>query len=172
VTSTPSGASAGNPGGAGVAFTGFAPTTSWTELYWGPSSAALPGAGLDGSLHAMPFSGISGTTATWAGTTSWTNPSTGLTHTGVPIQMRITITGLGATPWVLSTSIPQLDPGVGTGIGAVVNNVALADFSFNTQFLADIPTDGMGNFIAINSVQNGGNQTRSSYTGGFYSRVP
>jgi hypothetical protein len=87
--------------------------------------------------------------------------------------MRITITGLGGTPWVASTSIPQLDPGVGTGIGAVVDDSASsADFSANIQFLADIPTDGAGNFIALNSVQNGGGQTRSSFTGAFYTRVP
>jgi hypothetical protein len=120
----------------------------------------------------LTFSGISGTTATWAGTSSWTNPSTGLTHS-VPIQMRINVSGLGGSPWVLSTSVAELDPGPGTGIGAVVDDSASrADFSANVQFLADIPTDGAGNFIALNSVQNAGGQTRSSYTGAFYERAP
>jgi hypothetical protein len=156
-----------------VTFTGFDPDTTWSQLYWGPASNALPTAGLDATPHALAFSGISGTTATWAGTTSWTNPTTSITHTGVPIELRITITGLGGTPWALSTGIPGLDPGPGTGIGAVVDDSTLqADFSANVQFLADIPTDGSGNFIALNSVQNGGGQTVSSFTGGFYTAAP
>lgn len=57
-----------------IEFTNFVPDTTWSELYWGPSSAALPTAGLDGSPHALTFSGIAGTTATWAGTTDWTDP--------------------------------------------------------------------------------------------------
>jgi hypothetical protein len=109
--------------------------------------------------------------ATWAGTTSWTNPDTGTLHLGVPIQMRVTITGLGATPWVLATSIPGLDPGVGNGIGAVVDNSGAANFTANVQFLADIPTDGSGNFIAINSVRVGGGLARSSVAPAFYEAV-
>jgi hypothetical protein len=112
-----------------------------------------------------------GTVSTWAGTTGWTDTSTSTFYPSVPIELRITITGLGGTPWVLSTSIPELDPGVGTGIGAVVDNSASAlDFTANVQFLADIPTDGIGNFIALNSVPAGGG-TNSSFAGGFYSRV-
>jgi len=165
-------ASAGSSGGRTVNFTNFDPTTTWSKLYWGPSSSAKPTAGLDGTNHQLTFSGISGTTATWAGTTSWTNPDTGTVHTNVPIQLRITITGLIATPWVTSTGVAGLDPGPGTGIGAVVNNVGLDDFSANAQFLADIPTDGSGNFIPLNDVENGGGLTRSSFTGGFYSAAP
>jgi hypothetical protein len=93
-------------------------------------------------------------------------------HTGVPIKVTVTITGLGGTPWALSTSIAQLDPGVGTGIGAVISDAAGTPFSANTQFLADIPTDGAGNFIAVNTIQNGGGKTVSSFTGAFYTRVP
>src|SRR5262249_8404856 len=130
-----------------------------------------PTAGLDGTSHALTFSGISGTTATWAGVTSWTNPTTGTVHTNVPIQLRITISGLLATPWVTSTSVPGLDPGVGTGIGAVVNNAGADNFPANSQFLADIPTDGSGNFIPLNTVQAGG-LARSSFTGGFYAAAP
>ena len=161
-------ASPGDSGGRTVSFTSF--SNSWSQLFWGPASNALPAAGLDNTLHVLAFSGISGTTATWAGTSNWTNPTTGLTHT-VPIQMRITVSGLGGSPWVLSTSVAELDPGPGTGIGAVVDDsTSLADFSANVQFLADIPTDGPG-FIALNSVQNAGGQTLSSYTGAFYERV-
>ena len=103
----------------------------------------------------------------------WTDPFDSTVYTNVPIELRIAITGLGATPWVLSTSVPGLDPGPGTGIGAVVDNSASwLDFSANTQFLADIPTDGSGNFIALNSVQTTGGQTNSSFTGGFYAASP
>jgi hypothetical protein len=165
--------SAGDSGGRTIEFTSFVPDTTWIELYWGPSSAALPTAGLDGVTHSLTFSGIGGTTATWAGTTSWTNPVDSVTHNGVPIEVRVTVTGLGATPWVASTSISGLDPGPGTGIGAVVDNSAsFLDFDANVQFLADIPTDGSGNFIALNTVQVSGSQANSSFTGGFYSKVP
>src|SRR5262249_45056821 len=136
--------SPGSPGGTTVSFTSFDPDTTWSQLYWGPSSSTLPTAGLDATPHAFTFSGITGgNVATWAGPPHWTNPTTGITHTGVPIQLQITITGLGATPWVLSTSIPGLDPGPGTGIGAVADDSSLqADFSAKIEFLADIPTDG------------------------------
>jgi hypothetical protein len=164
--------SPGAPGGSTIEFTNFVPNTTWTELYWGPDSTALPTAGLDGSPHALTLSGIAGTIATWAGTTSWTNPVDSTVHPSVPIQLRITITGLGGTPWALSTSIAGLDPGPGTGIGAVVDNSAsFLDFDANVQFLADVPTDGPG-FIALNTVQAGGGLTNSSSTGAFYSAVP
>ena len=88
----------------------------------------------------------------------------------MPIEMRITISGLGGAPWSLSTSVPTLDPGPGTGIGAVVANFPTAvDFTANVQFLADIPTDGSG-FIPLNTVRQGtGGNTLSSFTGAFYS---
>lgn len=171
MASNVTGTSAGNAGGATINYTSLTPTTSWSQLFWGPSSSALPKAGLDGSLHALAFNGINGTSASWLGTTSWTNPTTGITHTGVQIGVIVTITGLGASPWTLSNTIPQLDPGVGTGIGAVVSDAAGTPFSANVQVLADIPTDGSGNFIAVNTIQNGGGKTVSSFTGGFYTRV-
>jgi len=162
--------SPGDAGGSNIEFTNFVQTTGWIELYWGPSSASLPTAGLDGAAHALTLSGISGTTATWAGTTDWTDPDTSIAYSNVPIELRIDISLLGANPWLLSTSVTDLDPGPGTGIGAVVDNSAGLDFTANTQFLADIPTDGAGNFIALNSVETLG-QTSSSFTGAFYSVV-
>jgi hypothetical protein len=163
-------ASPGSSGGTNANYSAFSPGT-WGRLYYGPSSAALPTAALDGTPDALTFSGISGTTATWAGTTTWTNPGPGAAGPhAVPIEMRITITGLGGTPWVTSGSVPTLDPGIGTGIGAVVPNFPTAvDFTANVQFLADIPTDGSG-FIPLNTVRQGtGGNTRSSFTGAFYS---
>lgn len=69
-----------------------------------------------------------------------------------------------------SASVADLDPGVGTGIGAVADNSAsFLDFDATIDFLADVPTDGPG-FVALNSVPNGPGQTNSSFTGGFYSR--
>jgi hypothetical protein len=163
--------SPGDPGGTNVAFTSFDPDTTWSELYWGPSSAALPTAGLDGSPHALTFSGGGGTTAIWAGTSGWTDPMDSTFYPAVPIELRITISGLGPFPWTVSTSVPGLDPGPGTGIGAVVDNSAsFLDFTANVQFLADLPTDGSGNFIALNSAPGG--MTNSSFSGGFYSVVP
>jgi hypothetical protein len=163
-------ASPGDSGGTDACFSGFSPS-SWTALYWGPDSTALPAAGLDGALHTLTFSGISGTTATWAGTSSWTNPGPGSAGPyNVPIEMRLTASSLGATPWATSTSITGLDPGPGTGIGAVVADFPTAvDFCVNVQFLADIPTDSSG-FIPLNTVRQGtGGNTMSSFTGAFYS---
>lgn len=166
------GPSPADSGGLTVEFTNFAMTTGWMELYWGPSGSALPTAGLDGSSHSLTFSGSSGTVGTWAGTTDWTDPFDSTTYNNVPIEMRIDITGLGGAPWILSTSVTDLDPGPGTGIGAVVDNTSGLDFDANVQFLADIPTDGGTGFIALNDVQTNGGQTVSSFSGGFYSVVP
>ena len=175
MTATFSGAaSAGDSGGRNVAFSAYSPA-SWAKLYWGSSSAALPKAGLSGVLNSMTFAGIGGggTTATWDGSTSWTNPGPGAVgpHT-VPTRMIVTITA-GAVTWVTSGSLPGLDPGPGTGIGAaivVANGSAAVNFTVNVQFLADIPTDGSG-YIPINSISQGtGGATVSSFTGAFYSK--
>jgi hypothetical protein len=174
VSFSSSGVAPGSAGGRNWNFADFGETTGWDALYWGPSSASLPSAGLDSSNHPLALSGISGTTATWAGVSSWTNPDNGVTHSNVPIELRVAITGLGASPWVLSSSIVDLDPGAGTGIGAVVDNTTGLDFTANFQFLADIPTDGPTGFIPINAVEQGlpGGQTRTSFGGGFYSVIP
>jgi hypothetical protein len=165
------GACAACSGGITVQYTSFVPDTTWSELYWGLDPAYLPTAGLDGNAHALTFTGVSGTTATWAGTTDWTNPMDSTTYNNVPIELRLTVTGLGGTPWVLSTAIPDLDPGVGTGIAAVADDSAsLLDFDATFEFLADIPTDGGTSFIALNEVSNGGGQTNSSVGTAFYSR--
>jgi len=163
------------PGGADLMLFGFSPTT-WTRLYWGPDSGFLPMAGLDGTPHPVStFAGLSGgdTVATWQGVTSWTDPSDMTTYDDVPLQLTITVTAGGVT-WVPSGDVADLDPGPGTGIGAVVD-VAPAgtalDFTVKIEFLADIPTDASG-FIALSSVpQLGGGQTLASFSGGFYSEL-
>jgi len=49
--------------------------------------------------NTLPFLSQSGAQAIWQGTTSWTNPDTGTLHTGVPIRMRINLSG-GIATWV------------------------------------------------------------------------
>jgi hypothetical protein len=165
-----SGTSAGNTGGITVEYNGFSIPSGITELYWGPDSTALPTASLDGSPDSLTFSSISGTLATWAGTTTWTNPMDLVVHTNVPIQLRITLSGLGANPWALSTSIVDLDPGPGAGTGAVTSNLAPGGptYQANIAFLADV---GSG-FVGLNTISNGGGLTTSSFTGGFYAPEP
>jgi hypothetical protein len=165
-----SGTNAGNPGGITVEYNGFSIPSGIDELYWGPDSTALPTASLDGSPDSLTFSGISGTTATWAGTTSWTNPDDLVFHPIVPIELRITLSALGANPWVLSTSIADLDPGPGAGTGAVTINLSPGGptYQANVAFLADV---GSG-FVALNSINNGGGLTTSSFSGGFYAPEP
>ena len=165
------GPTAADAGGVDVEFTNFTEVSGWIDLWWGPWAGASLAAGLDGSLHSLAFSGISGTTATWAGTTPWTNPTTLVFEPAIPVELRIDISLLGGLPWVLSTSVPDLDPGAGTGIGAVVPNSAGADFTANLQFVADVG----GGFIALNDVQQpaaSSGLTQSTFSGGFYETVP
>jgi hypothetical protein len=162
-----------DPGGADLSLFNFAPA-SWTQLYWGPDSSSLPAAGLDGMAHVLStFAGISGggTIATWEGVTDWTDPSDSTTYTDVPLQLTITVTA-GGVMWVSSASIPGLDPGPGTGIGAVVDVApggTAQDLTVKFEFKADIPTDASG-FVALSTIpQQGGGLTVASFSGGFYS---
>jgi len=154
----------------------FAPST-WTALYWGSWSApSTPTAGLDGSLHALSFAGISGgdTIVTWQGTTPWTDPSDMSLHI-VPIRLTITLVSPpSGVVWVDSTTIPGLDPGAGTGMGAAVD-VAPAGtaqgFTVKFQYSADVPTDDPTGFIPFANVPTtGGGQTQASFSGAFYSQ--
>ena len=162
-------------GGADLSFFSFSPTT-WTALYWGSSSASLPAAGLDGSLHALSFGGISGsnTIVTWQGTSPWTDPSDQSVHV-VPIQLTITlVTPPSGVVWVDSTSITGLDPGAGTGIGAVVDAApggTAQGFTVKFEYKADIPTDDPTGFVPLGTVpQTGGGLTQTSFSGGYYSQ--
>ena len=153
-------ASAGDSGGHTNNYSSFNPS-AFSALYWGPDSGFPSTAGLDGSTHVLTFSGISGDVATWAGTTTWLDHNTGIDHTGVPIELLVTVTGLGANPWVSFSSANGTDP---TGVGAVVNDSAGVNFSANLQFLGNT---GSG-FQALNSITTGG-LTNSSFSGAFYS---
>ena len=155
-----SGASAGDIDGQSVTFTCV--DTTWTKLYWGSSSGALPAAGLDGFLHTMTFTTFSSTVMWWAGTTDWKDPNTGIVHTGVPTLMTATITAGGLS----FVSPPTGAPG---GIGATVKVVdpagSCSTFTVKVEFFADIPTDGSA-FIPLNTVPGPG--LRSSFSGAFY----
>jgi hypothetical protein len=164
-------------GGADVSYHSFSPTT-WTALYFGPWAGALPAAGLDGSNHALPFAGISGagdSIGTWQGTTGWTDPSDSTFYPSVPIRLTLTITDPPAgIAWELSTGVPDLDPGPGSGIGAVIDiapsGTVVDPYTVKFEFMADIPTDGSG-FIPLSSIpQLGGGLTTSSVSTGFYSQ--
>jgi hypothetical protein len=163
------GGSPGNSGGQTIAYTGITPTTTWSKVYWGVSTASgsTPQAGLDNALHPLTFQGFTSTTATWQGLTSWFNPDTSSTVTNVPIRMVITITS-GPVTFVQANTLPSLDPGPGTGMGAAVNNPTKANFNAKVEFFAD-PTK-TGTFIPINNVRQGGGggSTRSSVTLAFY----
>jgi hypothetical protein len=163
------------PGGSQLSFFTFSPTT-WTALYWGSSSPSTPTAGLDGSQHALSFGGISGgdTIVTWQGTTPWTNPGDQSVNS-VPIRLTITLVSPpSGVVWVDSTSITGLDPGPGTGIGAVVDvapSGTAQDFAVKFEYTADIPTDDPTGFIPFSNVPtNGGGLAVSSFNGGFYSQ--
>jgi PEP-CTERM motif len=150
--------SAGNTGGRTNSYGGF-DGSAFSNLYWGPDSTNLPAAGLDGALHAMTFTGISGTSAFWQTSSNYTNPTT-LVTTLETIILQIAISGLGATPWVLASSV-----GLASGIGAVIDDSAASPFSANIAFTVG------GN--AINNLQQGCcNLTQSSFAGGFYYNDP
>lgn len=165
------GVDAGSPGGRNINFWGFSLSPAAIDTYWGPASAYSASASLDGSPDLLTFSGIAGAAATWAGTTSWTNPDTSIVYPSVPIELVITVTGLGASPWVLATSPPGLDPGVGAGIGAVVDTLDGTSFTANLFYRAKHPVTSA--WTAINSFeQAGGGLTTNSFTGDFYTLVP
>ncbi len=155
--------SPGDAGGSSFIFTGFDPL-AFTALYWGTYDDNSTGnsvtAGLDGTATALAFSSSSGTTATWSGLTNYTDPHTLVTTNNVPVEMVVSISGLGANPWVAAASL-----GLPAGVGAVADDSAGADFTANVQFLANVG----GGFVALNSIDNGGGMTNSSISGGFYS---
>ena len=147
-----------NAGGGDLSLFSFSPTT-WTALYWGSWTApSNPMAGLDGSLHALSFVAMGDQRV----------------HL-VPIQLTVTlVTPPTGVEWVDSTTVSGLDPGAGTGIGAVVNvapSGTAQDFTVKLEFKADIPTDDPTGFIALGSVPtNGGGLTVTSFNGAFYSQ--
>ncbi|MCC6642885.1 MAG: PEP-CTERM sorting domain-containing protein [Deltaproteobacteria bacterium] len=163
----------GDPAGRDVIFTGFSLSPAAIDTYWGPGAASWITASLDGSPDALSFDSIGGTTARWLGTTSWTDPDTSTTYSSVAIELRITVTGLGATPWIFSTSVTGLDPGAGTGVGAVVDTLDGTDFTANLRFRALHPVTSAWTAINLFEQPIGSpGLTTSSFGGAFFTVVP
>jgi len=163
---TSSGTDMGNPGGITYTYLNLP-----SGLYWGPDSTYLPQAGLDNIYHSLSFTGISGNMATWSGATSWYDPTNNTNYTNVPLTLQITVTGLGANPWVtFSSANGGTDP---AGVGALVNDPFGTSFSANLYLYANTPPNGP---IALNSVQQGplnGGYSVEGFSGAFYtSAVP
>jgi hypothetical protein len=158
-----SGADMGNPGGITFAYSNLP-----TNLYWGPDATYLPQAGLDNVLHQLSLTSISGDVATWSGTTSWADPTNGVIYGSVPLTLQITVTGLGANPWVTFSGANGSDP---TGVGAVVNDPLGTNFSANLYLSAST----VAGLLALNSVQqspaNSGHSVEG-FSGAFYTPVP
>ncbi|WP_228896517.1 PEP-CTERM sorting domain-containing protein [Pseudoduganella aquatica] len=148
----------GATGGRTNTYSGFN-TSAFGQLYWGASTASLPGAALDGSVDPLTFSSINGTTATWTGVTNWYDQQNGVTGT-VQMRLLIDIGGLGATPWLLASTIADMN----AATGAVVNVSSAASFTANLQFQANT---GSG-FQAINNISVLQGNTRTSFGGAFY----
>lgn len=110
----------------------------------------------------MSYVGATGQTATWSVVSPYVSangigdPPSG----NYPIEFNMTITGLGAAPW-----IDPLSVGLPANLGAVVDNSAGVDFTLQWEFVANM---GAG-FIPLNDVPQGsGGQTQSSFADGFY----
>jgi len=152
---------AGNAGGRTVSYSGFN-VTGLSNLWQGLDLAFPPGAGLDGSLHSLSFGGVSGATATWSGSTSWTNPTTLATGT-FPIKLDISLVS-GPPTW---TTLP-LAGYTFPAIGAVLDNSTGANYAINILFSANV---GSG-FVPINTIPQLSSPaalTQSSFSLGFYS---
>lgn len=149
-----------------------------TGLYFGLDQVSIygpAGAGLSGSPDAFVFDGASGQTATWTALTIWDDPNSGGGVAPATTRLEMTITGLGANPWITNlASVGLDDTGTFGALGAVADNSAGADFVLTWTIMADT---GSG-YIPINDVQQPAgppyDQTRSSVATGFYhtSAVP
>ncbi|NNE29631.1 MAG: HYR domain-containing protein, partial [Saprospiraceae bacterium] len=145
-----SGGSAGDAGGVTFSYANFDPS-AYATLFWGPATFDAVQAGLSGVLSPMTFDNISGSVATWLGSSTWTNPTTGTVST-IPICFSLTLTTGSWTP----------DPTV----GALFEIVGGADFSVTLEFLADL---GSGCDTPLNEVQQASaGLTVSSFSGGFF----
>lgn len=82
----------------------------------------------------------------------------------------MTITGLGATPWITDLASIGLDVGFGD-LGAVADNSSGADFTLTWKIEANV---GSG-WQAINNISqhiSHDGYTNTSFATGFYSAVP
>jgi hypothetical protein len=148
-------------------------------LYFGGLDPILGGAqpirsGLDGTLGNMTFSTISGNTATWIGSTSFTYSNNGgasFQTATVQTEFLLTVTSGNAPVTAASVGAPS-------SVGAVTNISGLSSFAVNEQFLAANPIGG--SFEAFDTLFNSdyphhtgscisGGCEVTSFSGGFYS---
>jgi len=155
-----SGGQAGDPGGINFHFTNFDPG-QFSELYWGPASADAVLLTLNGGPadDILAFSSVSGNAAEWTGTSFYANAGV-----DVPTRFTLTITGLGANPFVDAGSV-----GADPGIGVLADDSAGLDFTANLLFEALV----QGTWQAVNTLpQPGGGYTSTSFSGGFFYEPP
>ena len=146
-------------------------SSAFNELYFGLNQLDYgpAGAGLDFTADTLSLFGTSGQTAEWRASTTWMEPVTQV-HQPADTRLIMTITGLGATPWITDLASIGLNVGFGD-LGAVVDNSSGLDFVLTWSIEANT---GSG-WQAINSVLQGAGHdgaTRSSVATGFYSAVP
>jgi len=157
---TMSGAGAGSPGGQNFHFSNFDPN-AFSALYWGPGASDAIALTLDGGPpdDVLTFSASSGAAAEWTGTCFYSGGGT-----DIPVRFTLTITGLGADPFVDAGSI-----GAPPGIGVLADNSSGLDFSANFIF------EGLhqGTWTPVNDLpQPGGGYTATSFSGGFFYEAP
>jgi len=146
--------------------------TAYSDIYWGlaDTTALSAGAGLNGSLNTLAFSGVSGSTEYFTGTTAYTDAYGAYSgdNISVPIELAITLNSGGT--WVSASSL-----GLSSGLGDLVD-ISGTSFSVSEKFYAnfsDIPGSGLSGYQAINNVEQlGGGLTQTSFTGGFYTDPP
>ena len=153
-------ASAGDAGGRDITFNCVDP--SWTKLYWGVSSAALPAAGLDASLHGLTYVVASATQMQWDAISPWTNPDTGVTAPNAQVRLIATITAGSAT---FALPPPGAPPSTNVLVKVVDPAGTCSSFTMKIEMFGNA---GAG-FVPLNTIkQSPSNRTRSSFTGAFY----
>jgi hypothetical protein len=157
------GGSSVKSGGVTYSYSGFH-SGEFTDLYWGAWSSTTTSAGLDGVLHTLTFSQVTGNVATWTGTTNWYDHTTGRTQT-VNTQLQISITN-GTGSWVSAASL-----GLTERSDYLWNTEGGHSFDANLLFsgntgaglvpLGDIPVGSSSSHLMV-----------SSFSGGFYYTPP
>jgi hypothetical protein len=151
-------------------------------LYFGPSDPLLAGgtqpiqSGLDGIRANMTFSTISGNTAVWIGSTSFTYSNNG----GATFQTATVATEFLFTVTTGNAPVTAASVGAPDSVGAVTDISGLSTFVVNEQFLAADPIGGT--FTAFDTLFNseypnhtgsciGGTCEVTSFSGGFFSQA-
>lgn len=171
----------GSPGFAGSGAAGSAGGLDWTFSAWNTSEyidlyvgAGFHAAGLDGVANELVFSGISGQSVSYTGSTPYVSPG-GTLPAGnyvIPLTMTVTLTGYGATPWSTAGSVENVAT-LDSTIGAVANITPGLDFTLNFLIEATLPGIGV---VPLNNVQQPAGPpfdlTQSSVGTAWFANVP